>query len=160
MEEELFNKEEEYVYLTIPVQWVCVYHKLLAYMADFGKTIIDDCSSICSNGSKNIITCWNLFQSAVACYNLKMYKQANFFIDYIQKQIELIYKGTDEEVYNETRPIRVDETNGQLQVVASCNDTIQFNVSLEDGGLYEKVYSDKSRNYRVDEENGKLTIDE
>ena len=31
----------EHLYLTIPANWVCTYHKLLIYMADFGKSIVD-----------------------------------------------------------------------------------------------------------------------
>ena len=85
----------EYVYLTIPADYVCVYHKLLTYMADFGKTIVDDCNAICQGNSKNIITCWNLFQSAIACRTLGREKEAAFFIDYIKKQLNNIYKGTD-----------------------------------------------------------------
>ena len=37
----------EVVYLTIPTKWVCVYHKLLSYLADFGKMMIDDCNAGC-----------------------------------------------------------------------------------------------------------------
>ena len=44
-------------------------------MADFGKSIVDDCNSMCKGNSKNIVTCWNLFQSAVACHNLGRNKE-------------------------------------------------------------------------------------
>ena len=71
----------EVVYLTIPTKWVCVYHKLLSYLADFGKMMIDDCNAGCRGSGKNIITCWNLFQSAVASHAIGEDKQAEFFND-------------------------------------------------------------------------------
>ena len=88
--EELIEIQAEYVYLTIPAKWVCVYHKLLMYMADYGKTIIDDCSAICKNSNKNILSCWNLFQSALACHTLGKNKEADLFIKYIEKQLAKI----------------------------------------------------------------------
>lgn len=137
----------EYVYLTIPADWVCVYHKLLIYMADFGKTIVDDCSAICKGNSKNIITCWNLFQSALACRTLGREKEAEFFIDYIKKQLEFIYKGTDKTIYKSTVPLAVTE-DGRLKAIVSCDNDTHFHVDAETGELYQQYLDDK--------ENGKV----
>lgn len=137
----------EYIYLTIPSNWVCIYHKLLVYMADFGKTIVDDCNAICTGNSKNIITCWNLFQSAVACHNIGRDKEAEFFIDYIKNQLELIYKGTGKETYNSTIPVTITN-DGKLKAVVSCDDGIHFYVDIETGNLY-KQYIDNKDNGKV-----------
>lgn len=126
----------EYVYLTIPAEYVCVYHKLLTYMADFGKTIVDDCSVICKGNSKNIITCWNLFQSAIACRTLGRDKEAELFIDYIKKQLDIIYKSSGKTVYKSTVPIAITE-DGKLKAIVSCGNDIKFIVDTKTGELYE-----------------------
>lgn len=134
--------EPEYVYLTIPADWVCIYHKLLTYMADFGKTIVDDCNAICQGNSKNIITCWNLFQSAVACHTLGRDSEAEFFINYITSQLELIYKGTGQTIYHSTAPIAVTP-DGKLKAIVSCDNGTHFYVDAKTGELYEKYLSEK-----------------
>lgn len=62
--------------------------------------MIDDCNAGCRGSGKNIITCWNLFQSAVASHAIGEDKQAEFFIDYIKKQLNFIYRGTDKYIYH------------------------------------------------------------
>jgi len=137
------NIEPEYVYLTIPADYVCVYHKLLTYMADFGKTIVDNCNAICKGNSKNIITCWNLFQSAIACRTLGRDKEAEFFIDYIKSQLELIYKGSGQDVYNSSVPIAITE-DGKLKAQVSCINGTLFTIDVETGKLYENYLSSKN----------------
>lgn len=132
----------EYVYLTIPAEYVCVYHKLLTYMADFGKTIVDDCNAVCKGNSKNIITCWNLFQSAIACRTLGRDKEAALFIDYIKKQLELIYKGSGKTVYKSTVPLAVTE-DGKLKAIVSCANDVKFIVDIKTGELYEQYLESK-----------------
>lgn len=126
----------EYIYLTIPSAWVCVYHKLLSYIADFGKTIVDDCTAVCKGNGKNILNCWNIFQSAVACNALGRTKEAEFFIEYIKKQLTNVYRGTDATVYCGEVPVAVTE-NGTLKAVVSCKNDIHFYVDAETGELYQ-----------------------
>lgn len=160
---ELIEINPEYVYLTIPTEYVCVYHKLLVYMADFGKTIIDDCNAICKGNSKNILTCWNLFQSAIACYTLEDYKTANFFIEYIKEQLELIYKGSGYTPHNSTVPLAISN-DGKLKAIVSCDNDSKFYVDVETGKLYQE-YLDNKNNGKVytienDNLNFKNEIDE
>lgn len=147
----------EYVYLTIPADYVCVYHKLLTYMADFGKTIVDDCSAICKGNSKNIITCWNLFQSAIACRTLGRDKEAEFFIDYIEKQLELIYKGSNNEVYQTSFPVTIDD-KGELKAVVTCGNNVKFEVDVETGELYQKWLDNKDNGKVYTIEDNNLTV--
>lgn len=139
--EELIEITPEYVYLTIPADWVCVYHKLLVYMADFGKTIVDDCTASCKGNGKNIISCWNLFQSAVACKTLGQDKQAEFFINYIKKQLEYLYGGSDKEIYNHSVPLNITE-DGQLKAIVSCGNETKFYVDTETYNLYQQYVED------------------
>lgn len=127
----------KYVYLTIPAEYVCVYHKLLILMADFGKTIVDDCNATCKGNGKNIFNCWNLFQSAIACKELGKDKEAEFFIDYITKQLNNIYKGSDNKCYGGTFPVSIDN-KGELKAIVTCGDNCIFSVDEETGELYQK----------------------
>lgn len=147
----------EYVYLTIPAEYVCVYHKLLSYMADFGKVIVDDCNAACKGNGKNIINCWNLFQSAIACKAIGQDKQAEFFINYITKQLDNIYKGSDDKVYNCTQPIAITP-DGKLEAIVTCGNDVHFYVNLETGKLYEEHLASKEdcKVYAV--EDGELTV--
>lgn len=77
------------IYLTIPKEWIKTYHGLLYMLASVGKQIIDDCSYTCQGSGRNIFTCWNLFQCALAAKALGNSKKAQFFIDYIDKELKL-----------------------------------------------------------------------
>ena len=133
----LIDIKPEFLYLTIPAEYVCIYHKLLVYLADFGKKLLDDCSAVCKGNNKTVVDCWNLFQSALACKSLGQDKQASLFIDYIDKQLNNIYRGEDREVYNGTNyfPITPD---GKLKALCSCGSEILFKVDLNTGELYEE----------------------
>lgn len=155
MENEVINNVEdnesfieinpEYVYLTIPSEYVCVYHKLLTYMADFGKTIVDDCSATCKGNGKNIMTCWNLFQSAIACKSLGKVKEANFFMEYIVKQLDLIYKGSNATQYTTTAVMPITD-DGKLKAIVTCGTDIKFKVDVETGRLYQEYLNSKTMN--------------
>lgn len=77
------------IYLTIPKEWIKTYHSLLYMLASVGKQIIDDCSYTCQGPGRNIFSCWNLFQSALAAKVLGDSRKAQFFIDYIDKELKL-----------------------------------------------------------------------
>lgn len=128
----------EYVYLTIPAEYVCVYHKLLSYIADFGKSIIDDCSFACKGDGRKIYNCWSLFQSACAAYAVDDKEKAKFYLDYVTKQLEQYYKGTTKEQYTGGYyyPITPD---GHLKALCSCNNTeTNFYVDEKTGHLYQE----------------------
>lgn len=137
----------EYVYMTIPSDYVCVYHKLLVYIADFGKDIINDCSASCKGNGKNIINCWSLFQSAIACYNIGKVEESEFFIDYIEKQLENIYKGSDNKVYQSSTPISITP-DGKLKTIVSCDKGVKFYVDENTGKLYQE-YLEEAKDNKV-----------
>lgn len=133
----------EYVYLTIPKDYVCVYHKLLNYLADFGEQAIKDCEATCKAPNMYVIQCWNMFQSALACHTLGQDDKANLFINYINAQLDNIYKGTNKEIYcgGGVLPITDD---GKLFARVSCEQNeVKFYVDGETGMLYQKYLKDK-----------------
>ena len=136
-DETVQDLNSEYIYLTIPSEYICVYHKLLTYMADFGKTIIDDCTASCKGNGKNILTCWNLFQSAIACKALGRTKEADFFMEYIVKQLNITYKGTESDVYT-TIPAEGVSSDGRLKSILTCGNNTRFYVDVETGVLKQE----------------------
>ena len=98
--------------------------------------MLDDCSASCKGNNKTLIDCWNLFQSALAAKSLGQEKQANLFIDYINKQLDCMYKGSEEEIYSGTVyfPITPD---GKLKAVVSCTADSKFYVDTKTGELYQ-----------------------
>lgn len=151
LDDTIIEINPEYTYLTIPSQYVCTYHKLLIYLSDFGKKLLDDCSASCKGNNKTVIDCWNLFQSALACYTLGNTKQADLFIDYINKQLECIYRGEDEEPWSGTvyLPITPD---GKLKALVSCSSlSTKFYVDAETGELYQHYLDSKVDEFAINE---------
>lgn len=83
---------EEFIYLTIPKEFKNTYKKLLYALADFGKDIVINCHNQLNTNTTNLISCWNLFQSAIAAKEIGNDKAAELYIKYIDKQLDIIYR--------------------------------------------------------------------
>lgn len=143
--------EIEYVYLTIPKEYVGIYHKLLVALSDYGEDIIKDCNCLNKCNNKELINCWNLFQSAIACYTLNEKPKAEFFIKYIDKQLKLIYKGSYNEIYNGSLPLSITE-DGKLKALVTINDdSVKFEVDSFTGRLIQENQS--NNNYSIENNN-------
>lgn len=79
----------EFTYLKIPCRYKCVYIKLLTKLNDLGIDMLNDCTAVCGGKNKFIITCWNMFQAAIASYELGDIKKADLLINYIKAQLKL-----------------------------------------------------------------------
>ena len=156
--EKLIEIQPEFLYLTIPADYICTYHKLLVYLADFGKKLLDDCSAVCKGNNKTVIDCWNLFQSALACKTLGQDKQACLFIDYINKQLEQVYRGTDEKVFNGGNyyPITPD---GKLKALCSCQGEAKFMTDVETGQMYQEYLDNKDESATFTIEDNDLIVE-
>lgn len=156
--EKFIEIQPEFLYLTIPADYICTYHKLLVYLADFGKKLLDDCSAVCKGNNKTVIDCWNLFQSALACKSLGQDKQASLFIDYINKQLEQVYRGTDEKVFNGGNyyPITPD---GKLKALCSCQGEAKFMTDVETGQMYQVYLDNKDENATFTIEDNDLIVE-
>lgn len=143
IKEHLEEVELKYIYVTIPAEYICVYHRILAMLADYGIEMLKDCKATCKDRNSGVIECFNMFNAAVACYNLaagdensKYYKEATTLIKYIKTKINQIYKGKD----NSTSFVfPVDET-GQLKAFVSCGERPRFFISPDDMELYEHKF--------------------
>lgn len=133
---ELIQIEPEYVYVTIPAEYICVYHRILAMLADYGEDMLKDCKASCTDRNSNVIDCFNMFNAAVAARKLGKDKLAETLIKYIKAKINQMYRGVD----NSTSFIFPVDENGQLKAFVSCNERPMFHINPEDGELYEHKF--------------------
>ena len=134
---EIKQIEPEYVYVTIPAEYICVYHRILAMMADYGEDMLKDCKANCTDRNSGVIECFNMFNSAVAARKLGKDKLAALIIKYIKVKINQIYKDKD----NSTSFVfPVDET-GQLKAFVSCGERPKFEINPDDMNLYEHKFN-------------------
>ena len=117
----------QYVYMTVPSKYVCVYHKLLVLMAQYGLDMLNDCSATCKGNNKNIVTCWNMFQSAMAAYQLGQDKLAETLLKYIKGQLNIIYEDSEQVQYSGSITLPIDE-EGKIHAIVSCGDAPKFYV--------------------------------
>lgn len=125
--------EPEYVYVTIPAEYICVYHRILVMMADYGEEMLKDCKASCTDKNSGVIECFNMFNSAVAARKLGKDKLAEVIIKYIKAKINQIYKGVD----NSTSFVFPVDENGQLKAFVSCGERPKFEINPDDMSLYE-----------------------
>lgn len=133
---ELIQVEPEYVYVTIPAEYICVYHRILAMLADYGEDMLKDCKASCTDRNSNVIDCFNMFNAAVAARKLGKDKLAETLIKYIKAKINQMYRGVD----NSTSFVFPVDENGQLKAFVSCNELPMFYINPEDGELYEHKF--------------------
>ena len=133
---ELIQVEPEYVYVTIPAEYICVYHRILAMLADYGEDMLKDCKTSCTDRNSNVIDCFNMFNAAVAARKLGKDKLAETLIKYIKAKINQMYRGVD----NSTSFVFPVDENGQLKAFVSCNERPMFYINPEDGELYEHKF--------------------
>lgn len=126
----------DYVYMIIPADYACVYARLLVMLSDLGYEMLQDCAAGCKGSNKNIISCWNMFQTACAAHSLNKTKEADTLIKYIKAQISNIYKGSgvSENLGSVTMPI---DENGELYAMVTCGSVPTFEVDVETGLLKE-----------------------
>ena len=132
----LIQIEPEYVYVTIPAEYICVYHRILAMLADYGEDMLKDCKASCTDRNSNVIDCFNMFNAAVAARKLGKDKLAETLIKYIKAKINQMYRGVD----NSTSFVFPVDENGQLKAFVSCNERPMFYINPEDGELYEHKF--------------------
>lgn len=128
--------ELEYVYVTIPAEYICVYHRVLAMLADYGEEMLKDCKASCKDRNSGVIECFNMFNAAVAARKLGKKKLAETLIKYIKAKINQIYKGKD----NSTSFVFPVDENGQLKAFVSCGERPKFEINPDDGALYEHKF--------------------
>lgn len=134
---QLIPIEPEYVYVTIPAEYICVYHRILAMMADYGEEMLKDCKASCTDKNSGVIECFNMFNSAVAARKLGKDKLAETLIKYIKAKINKIYKGLD----NSTSFVFPIDENGEIKAFVSCGERPKFEINPDNGMLYKHKFN-------------------
>ena len=93
-------------------------------ISNYGVDLIKDCTASSIDYNKNLVSCWNMFQSACIAYNNKIYKQAKLLINYIIKTLGL--------------NIEIDDTP---IVKTEFKVTLQGNIYYETSGNKEFILS-------------------
>jgi hypothetical protein len=139
--------ELEYVYVTVPADYICVYHRILALLADYGYEMLLDCKANCTDKNSGVIECFNMFNAAVAARKLGNTKLAETIIKYIKAKLNQLYKGKD----NSTSFVfPVDET-GHLKAVVSCGERPKFEIDSSTGELLEhKLNNGFNEHFQLD----------
>ena len=139
----LVQIEPEYIYVTVPAEYICVYHRILAMLADYGEDMLKDCKAACKDRNSSVIDCFNMFNAAVAARKLsagdansKYGKLATTLIKYVKAKINQIYGGNDN---SPSFVFPVDE-NGQLKAFVSCGERPRFEINPDDMELYEHKF--------------------
>ena len=132
----LVQIEPEYIYVTIPAEYICVYHRILAMLADYGEEMLKDCKASCTDRNSGVIECFNMFNGAVAARKLGKDKLAETLIKYIKGKINQIYKNKD----NSTSFVFPVDENGQIKAFVSCGERPRFEISPDDMNLYEHKF--------------------
>lgn len=122
----------EYVYMTIPADYVCVYHRILAMLADYGEDMLMDCKAACKDRNSNVIDCFNMFNAAVAARKLGKTKLAETIIKYVNAKVDQIYNTVD----NCPSMVYPIDEHGELKAIVSCKDgSVSFEVLPSTGEL-------------------------
>ena len=132
------------IYILIPENYITTYQKLITLIINNNKAIKEKPDNVVN---KHIIDCWNLFQSAVAAYNLGFEKDADFFISFINCNIDNIINKYGE-IYNETFYFEHPDMIG-IRGTEITIDDINFYVNNEDGNIYQKVNKDETDNKKI-----------
>lgn len=130
--------EPEYVYVSIPAEYICVYHRILVMLADYGEEMLKDCKASCTDRNSGVIECFNMFNAAVAARKLGKDKLAETLIKYIKAKINQIYKNND----NSTSFVFPIDKQGQLKAFVSCGELPKFEINSDDMNLYKHIYGD------------------
>lgn len=134
------NTDVNFIYLTIPTDYVNTYRKLIKCLANI-KSFVDSCE--CSQSKlkaiKVIYECWLMFNSAVANHKINQKDKAQEIIDYIDKVLNNVFfndesEGGDGDCVCEV--LDIDE-NGILKVRSNhdCCVVPNFYIDIETGNL-------------------------
>ena len=140
----------EYIYLTIPAEYVCVYHRIMAMLADYGEEMLKDCKAACTDRNSGVIECFNMFNAACAARLIGQDKKAQLIINYIKAKINQIYKGKD----NSTSYVFPIDENGKLKAFVSCNDRPRFWINEEEDLMKQNQGLGFEETYSLNDETG------
>lgn len=124
---------QEFVYVTVPREYIALYHKILLLLADFGEEMLNDCKSACKDRNSQISECYNMFNAAIAARKLNEKPLEHAIITYLEAKLEMIYK----ELPNTSFIWDVDD-RGLLKAIVDGSKNPKLYINPDDGYLYEE----------------------
>ena len=122
----------EFIYVTIPKEYLCVYHKILVLLAEYGIDMLKDCKASCTDRNSNVIECFNMFNAAVAAHKLGQDSLANTLIVYVKAKIEQITNG---KIDDTTFVFPIDENN-EVRAFIECKDSVKIYVDESQSSIF------------------------
>jgi hypothetical protein len=89
--------DAEYVYITVPKDYIYLYHRIMTLMADYGEAKLKDCTAECLRNNQLVINAFNVFNAAIGALNNHRETLANTLFKYVNATIDNLYKGLEEE---------------------------------------------------------------
>ena len=123
----------EYVYITIPAEYICIYHKILVLFANYGFEELRECCASCKDNNSSAISILNMFNAAVAAKKLKQDKLADTIMVYIKAKLSILNRGKDVKLPVTIYPI---DEKGEIHAIVSCTDLPKFEVDINTGILF------------------------
>lgn len=133
----LIPVEPEFVFMTIPADYIGIYQKILIMLADYGEHILKDCIANCDNKNVPVIECYNMFIAAMSARKLGKKEIAEQLIHTIKKKINSLYKGFENA---RTMVFPLDE-HGDIKAFVTCGERPLFQINADQGKLYAHKYN-------------------
>ena len=89
--------DAEYVYITVPKDYIHLYHRIMTLMADYGEAKLKDCTAECLRNNQLVINAFNVFNAAIGALNNHRETLAKTLFKYVNATIDNLYKGLEEE---------------------------------------------------------------
>lgn len=74
----------EFIYTYVPLVWYRTYHKILELLVCYGEKKVINPKCKCAGGDNTVLECYDLFQCAIAAYNLDKQEEGQSIIDNIE----------------------------------------------------------------------------
>lgn len=139
------NINPEYIYITVPAEYIGIYHAILTMMADYGEDMLLDCKATCKERNYNVVDCFNMFNAAIAARALHKTKLEETLIKYIKAKIQQIYKNIDKtvtfecvidnDIYKEVYAIQGNTTIFKIDLASITNNVTKRIVSISEWNI-------------------------
>lgn len=112
--------------LKVPGRWKQIYTTLLTLMANNGLKLLEDCNASCTGTGRQLISCWNMFNVACACYELENISEANAMLKTVIYQLNLTFNlNLDYETINSIEPLATIYWKNNIDVFDERNTTFK-----------------------------------
>ena len=132
-------KNASYAYITIPRDWLNLYHKILYLLADYGEAKLKDCTAECLKNNKVVLDCYAMFNAAIAAKEIHNNPLANALYKYVEATINAMYKGHALPIDVEEPEYVLDLDNNQILI-----NGVPYTIGETSDGNIEITYNNNN----------------